>query len=202
MAIACQGAPFPPEVLLMGLRGSVADPRSTRHVEALREARGGEGEHATMNRWGITESPPLAEALPRRKRAVWGRWRMEESDVKGKGPWRSGSRAVDTPGQTMDCRLTAPRDTEAARRWRQKALRRHGLPATMAMDGSAATAAAMQSSNEAPGTHLSLRQVPYLTHIVAQEHRAVKRVTRPRLGGKACDAAQDTLVGIALRPRL
>ena len=34
--------------------------------------------------------------------------------------------------------------------------------------------------------------------IVEQDHRAVKRVTRPMLGFKAFDAAQDTLVGIEL----
>jgi putative transposase len=33
---------------------------------------------------------------------------------------------------------------------------------------------------------------------VEQDHRAVKRVTRPMLGFKSFDAAQDTLVGIEL----
>jgi transposase-like protein len=35
-------------------------------------------------------------------------------------------------------------------------------------------------------------------HTIEQDHRAVKRVTRPMLGFKAFDAAQDTLVGIEL----
>ena len=35
-------------------------------------------------------------------------------------------------------------------------------------------------------------------NIVEQDHRAVKRVTRPMLGFKAFEAAQDTLVGIEL----
>jgi putative transposase len=43
-----------------------------------------------------------------------------------------------------------------------------------------------------------IRQVKYLHNIVEQDHRAVKRVTRPMLGCKAFDAAQDTLVGIEL----
>ena len=33
---------------------------------------------------------------------------------------------------------------------------------------------------------------------MAQDHRAVKRVTRPMLGFKSFDAAQGTLVGIEL----
>jgi putative transposase len=34
--------------------------------------------------------------------------------------------------------------------------------------------------------------------MVEQDHRAVKRVTRPMLGFKSFEAAHDTLVGIAL----
>ena len=40
--------------------------------------------------------------------------------------------------------------------------------------------------------------VKYLNNIVEQDHRAVKRVTRPMLGFKSFDAAQSTLVGIEL----
>ena len=35
-------------------------------------------------------------------------------------------------------------------------------------------------------------------HTIEQDHRGVKRVTRPMLGFKAFTAAQDTLVGIEL----
>jgi transposase-like protein len=35
-------------------------------------------------------------------------------------------------------------------------------------------------------------------HTIEQDHRGVKQVTRPMLGFKSFDAAQDTLVGIEL----
>jgi transposase-like protein len=35
-------------------------------------------------------------------------------------------------------------------------------------------------------------------HVVEQDHRAVKRLTRPMLGFKTFEAAQATLVGIEL----
>ena len=38
----------------------------------------------------------------------------------------------------------------------------------------------------------------YLNNVVEQDHRAVKRVTRPMLGCKSFDAAQCTLVGVEL----
>ena len=38
----------------------------------------------------------------------------------------------------------------------------------------------------------------YFNNLVERDHRAVKRVTRPMLGFKSFEAAQDTLVGIEL----
>src|SRR2546428_7167688 len=52
--------------------------------------------------------------------------------------------------------------------------------------------------NEEHGTHIVIRQVKYLNNVVEQDHRGVKRITRPMLGFKAFDAAQSTLVGIEL----
>ena len=72
------------------------------------------------------------------------------------------------------------------------------MPERMTVDGSAANAAAIKRDHEAHGTHIIIRQVKYLTNVVAQDHRAVKRVTRPMLGFKSFDAAQVTLAGIEL----
>ena len=66
------------------------------------------------------------------------------------------------------------------------------------IDGSAANEAAIKSYNEAHGTAIVIRQVKYLNNIVEQDHRAVKRMTRPMLGFKSFAAAQATLVGIEL----
>src|SRR5262249_42753253 len=119
-----------------------------------------------------------------------------ETYIKVKGQWRSLYRAVDKYGQTIDFLLTAHRDKEAALRFLKKAIRRNGLPETITIDGSDAKEAAIKCYNEAHGTAIIIRQVKYLNNIVEQDHRAVKRVTRPMLEFKASDAAQDTLVGI------
>jgi putative transposase len=68
----------------------------------------------------------------------------------------------------------------------------------MTIDGSEANEAAIKHYNEAHGTHIIIRQVKYLNNVVEQDHRAVKRVTRPMLGFKSFDAAQVTLAGIEL----
>jgi len=105
---------------------------------------------------------------------------------------------VDQTGQTIDFLLTEQRDEHAAKRFLTKASRRHGVPEKIPIDGSAAHEAAIKSYNAAHGTALAIRKTTYLNTIVEQDHRGVKRITRPRLGFKAFDPAQATLVGIEL----
>src|SRR5918911_1169905 len=198
MAIDFKGAHFPPEVILMGVRWYVAYPLSTRHVEELMEERGVEVDHATINRWVIKYSPLLEEAFHRRKRQVWVSWGMDETYIKVKGEWRYLYRAVDKHGDTIDFLLTKERDEQAAKRFLTKAIRRHGVPEKITIDGSAANEAAIKSYNEEHGTAIEIRKVKYLNNIVEQDHRGVQRVKRPMLGFKSFEAAQDTLVGIEL----
>jgi len=98
--------------------------------------------------------------------------------------------------------LTAHRETEAARRLLKKAIRRHGGPEMITIDGRDAHEAAITRDHEAHGPHRISRQVHDCTNIVAQAHRAVKRVTRPMVGFQSFDAAPETRVGIARMPRL
>src|SRR5262245_31159049 len=202
MAVSFKGAHCPQEIMLPGVRWSVASLLNTRQVEELLRARGVHVAHSTVNRWVITDSPRLAEAFHHRQRPGWISWRMDETDITITGQWYDLDRAVDTHGQTRDVRLTEPRDQEAARRFLQTAIRRHGGPELITMDGRDAHAATSKRENPEYGTPSSIRQGKYCNHLVEQEHRGVKRVPRPMLGWNEFDAAQDTLVGLELRPRL
>jgi putative transposase len=94
--------------------------------------------------------------------------------------------------------LTAQRDEAAAKRFLTKATHRHGVPEKITIDGSAANETAIKSYNAAHGTAIDIRKIKYLNNIVEQDHRGVKRVTRPMLGFKSFDAAQCTLTGVEL----
>ena len=198
MAISLKGAHFPRDVILMGVRWYVAYPLSTRHVEELMAERGVAVDHSTINRWTVKYSPLLEEAFHRRKRPVWLSWRMDETYIKVQGQWRYLYRAVDKSGATIDFLLTEHRDKEAALRFLKKAIRRNGVPETITIDGSAANEAAIKSYNVEHGTAIAIRQIKYLNNIVEQDHRAVKRITRPMLGFKSFEAAQCTLAGVEL----
>src|SRR4030095_2259044 len=123
---------------------------------------------------------------------------MDETYIQVKGEWYYLYRAVDKHGQTIDFLLTEERDERAAKRFLTKAIRRHGVPEKITIDGSAANEAAIKSYNTEHGTTIAIRTIKYLNNIVEQDHRGVKRVTRPMLGFKAFDAAQATLTGIEL----
>jgi transposase-like protein len=161
MAVSCKGAHFPKDIMLMGIRWSVAYPLRTRHVADLMLARGVHMAHSTINRWVVKYSPPLEEAFHRRKRPVWVSWRMDETYVRVKGEWRYLYRAVDKHGQTIDFLLTAQRDKDAALQCLKKAIPRHGVPETIPIDGSEANATAIRAYNEEDGTAIPLRQVKY-----------------------------------------
>jgi putative transposase len=72
------------------------------------------------------------------------------------------------------------------------------VPETITIDGSEANAAAIRHYNTKHKTAITMRQVRYLNNVVEQDHRAVKRITRPLLGFKSVEAAQSTLAGIEL----
>jgi putative transposase len=198
MPVSFKGAHFPQDIILMSVRWYVAYPLSYRHVEELMFERGVHVDHATIQRWVVKYSPQLEVAFHRCKRPVQVSWRMDETYIKIKGDWRYLYRAVDKHGQTIDFLLTEHRDQEAALRFLQKAIRRQGVPEKITIDGSDANEAAIKRYNEAHGTSIEIRQIKYLNNLVEQDHRSVKRVTRPMLGFQSFAAAQDTLTGIEL----
>jgi putative transposase len=94
--------------------------------------------------------------------------------------------------------LTEHRDERAAKRFLTKAIRRPGVPEKITIDGSAANEAAIKSYKAAHSTAIAIRTITYLNNMVEQDHRGVKRITRPMLGCKSFATTHDTLVGIEL----
>jgi putative transposase len=196
--LSFKGAHFPPDIILTCVRWYVAYPLSYRHVEELMEERGVPIDHATIQRWVVKYGPQLEEAFHRRKRLVRGGWRMDETYIKVKGRWRYLYRVVNKTGQTIDFLLTEERDEQAAKRFLTRAVRRHGVPARITIDGSAANEVAIMRYNEEHGTSIEIRQLKYLNNMIEQDHHGVTRITRPMLGFKSFEAAQYTLAGVEL----
>ena len=123
---------------------------------------------------------------------------LDETYISVKGQWKYLYRAVDKAGRTVDFLLTAKRDRKAASRFLRKAIDQCGVPQKITIDKSGANTAAVESYNVEQESGIELRQVKYLNNIVEQDHRAVKRMTRPMLGFKSFWSAAITLAGIEL----
>ena len=105
---------------------------------------------------------------------------------------------MDKYGETIDFLLTAKRDTKAALRYLRKAIGSNGKPSLINIDQSGANTAAIKRYNAEESTRIKIRQCKYLNNIVEQDHRLIKRITKPMLGFKNFLCAQATLAGIEL----
>lgn len=123
---------------------------------------------------------------------------MDETYVKVKGEWKYFYRAVDKNNNTIDFLLTAKRDKKAVLRFFNKAIGNNGQPSLVNIDKSGSNKVAINTYNEVNNTHIEIRQCKYLNNVVEQDHRFVKRLTRPMLGFKNFYCTQKTLAGIEL----
>lgn len=193
-----KGSHFERDVILWGVRWYVAYPISYRHLEEMMEERGVEVDHSTLNRRVVKYAPQLEGQFRPHKKPVGSSWRLDETYVKIRGNWKYLYRAVDKAGATVDFLLTAKRDRKAALRFLRKAIGQHGAPQKITIDKSGANMAAIESYNVEHETDIEIRRVKYLNNIVEQDHRAVKRLTRPTLGFKSFRSAAATLAGVEL----
>ncbi|MEQ1816776.1 MAG: IS6 family transposase [Nitrosomonas sp.] len=194
----CKGMRFPIEVILVCIRWYAAYPLSSRHLEEMMEERGVTIDHSTVSRWAIRFLALLEKIFRKYKRPVGGSWRMDEIYIKVKGVWKYLYRAVDRDGKTIDFLLTAKRDKAAAKHFFDKAMQANGVPEKVTMDKSGANKAAIDEINANREKPMVVRQVKYLNNIVEQDHRAVKRITKPMLGFKSFQSAKNILAGIEL----
>ena len=116
--------------------------------------------------------------------------------MKIKGKWAYLYRAVDKDGHTIDFLLTPTRDRDAAEAFLRKAIHTQGAPEKITIDQRGSNTAAIQHYNKTHKTAIVIRQCKYLNNVVEQDHRAVKRLTRPMLGFKSFWSARCTLAGI------
>ena len=158
--------------------------------------RGIDVDHSTVHRWAIKLLPVLEKAFRRRKLPVGKSWRMDETYIRVKGDWKYLYRAVDKNGNTIDFLLRARRERTAARRYLEKAIARNSVPETVTIDKSGANLAALEAINADREATIKIRQSKYLNNVVEQDHRAIKRRTRPMLGFKTFRCARILLAGI------
>jgi transposase-like protein len=163
--------------------------------------------HATVHRWVVRYSPELLERFNSRKRAVSGKWHVDETYIKVRGRWTYLYRAIDSNGDTVEFWFSERRNPAAAKRFLSKALKRHGRPERIVIDGSQTNRKAILSCDTADRLQnrsgrdlkpIRIRQSAYLNNRIEQDHRAIKRRIRPMLGFKSLNSARVILGGIEM----
>src|SRR5215475_3922812 len=153
-------------------------------------------DHSMLNRWVVKYAPQFEKQFRRRQPPVGKSWRLDETYVRVKGEWKYLHRAVDKDGHTIDFLLTPQRDRAAAEAFLRKAIRNQGLPEKIPIDQSGSNTAAIKRYNRTHKAAIAIRSSKYLNNLVEQDHRAVKRLTRPMLGFKSFWAARGTIAGM------
>ena len=124
-----------------------------------------------------------------------------------RGQWKYLYRAVDSNGDTVEFWFSEQRNLTAAKRFLRKALKRHGRPERIVIDGSQTNREAILSCDAESRLQdhsrrrlkpIRIRQSQYLNNRIEQDHRAIKRRVRPMLGFKSVDSARVILGGIEL----
>ena len=205
--ISFKGAHFPKDIILYAVFFYVRYGVSYRDLEEIMAERSVKVDHATLNRWVIDYSPLIAAEAKKRKRPVASSWRMDETYVKVKGQWVYLYRAVDKFGDTIDFRVSEHRDEAAATAFFKQAIDANGFPKKVVMDKSGANYAGLENINTMlmlAGliSFVKMLQVKYLNNLIEQDHRFIKKTTKPMMGFKAFHSAQATIVGIETAHRI
>ena len=202
-----KGRHFDRTVILLCVRWYLAYNLSLWNLEETMAERGISVDHATIHRWVIRYSPELLERFNLRKRAVTGKWHLDETYIKVRGRWRYLYRAIDSNGDTVEFWFSERRNLTAAKLFLSKALKRHGRPERIVIDGSQTNREAILACDTADRLRdrsrrklkpIRIRQSAYLNNRIEQDHRAVKRRIRSMLGFKAIRSARVILGGIEL----
>ena len=197
---AFRGRHFEAEIILVCVRWYLRFGLSFRNLEEIMAERSVSVDHVTIWRWVQRYAPELNRRCRPELRPTNGSWRVDETYLRVAGKWTYLYRAVDSTGATIDFLLSAKRDTNAAKRFFQKALRSpgHPRPRVINVDGNPAYPKAISELKRSGelGRRCRCRPVRYLNNIVEQDHRSIKRRVRSSQGFRSFHSAARTIEGI------
>jgi transposase, IS6 family len=212
---------FEAEIILLCVRWYLRYALSYRDLEEMMLERGLQVDHTTIYRWVQRYAPELEKRCRPHLKACNDSWRVDETYIKIKKVWVYLYRAVDSQGNTLEFLLSPTRDADAAKCFFLKALRSsarsasgacpmdeaetasslsvacQSVPRVINVDKNAASPKAIADLKAAGilPDHVELRQIKYLNNMVEQDHRFIKRLTKPGMGFFSFETAWRTLQG-------
>ena len=157
---------------------------------------------STVLRWVVRYAPEFEKCWRVYERPVGDSCRVDETYLKVGGQWMYLYRSVDKQGKTVESYLSRTRDVTAAKAFFRKALKRHGEPRVITLDGFEPSHAALRRMgmnnefNYRWDDPVQIRNCPYLNNVVEQDHRRIKSRVAPMLGFKRFFNARRVLSGV------
>ena len=193
---------FEPALILQCVRWYLRYALSYRDLEDMMRERGLCVDHTTIYRWVQRYAPEIDKRCRPFLRRTNDSYRIDETYVRVAGAWTYLYRGVDSNGDTLDFLLRATRDRKAAIAFFRKTLgAAHPTPPrVVTVDKNPAYPVAVEAVRHEGlvRPRSNLRQCKYLNNIIEQDHRFIKRRTRPMLGFKRFTTAWRTLRGIEI----
>jgi transposase-like protein len=139
-----------------------------RDLVAMMAERGVAVSHTTILRWVQRFVPEFEKRWNRYAPPVGSSWRVDETYIKVCGRWTYLYRAVDRQGYTVDFLLSEHRDIAAAEQFFTRAIKQHGPPERITVDGYPATHSAiseLKTKNVLP-QDTKVRTSKYLNNLI------------------------------------
>ncbi|GHO63572.1 IS6 family transposase [Ktedonobacter sp. SOSP1-52] len=190
---------FQADIILLCVRWYLRYALSYRDLKEMMRERGLSVDHTTIYRWVQHYASEIERRCRPHVKSTTDSWRVDETYVKVKKEWVYLYRTVDSQGNTLEFLLSTTRDTQAAKRFFAKALgASHTVtPRVITVDKNAAYPKALNELKAAGDLAASceLRQSKYLNNLIEQDHRCIKRLTKPGMGFFSLETAWRTLQG-------
>jgi IS6 family transposase len=157
-------------------------------------------DHTTIFRWVQRYAPEINKRIRPHLKMSGTSYRLDETYIKVGQQWKYLYRALDKEGNTIEFMLSAKRDIAAAKRFFRKMMRadHRRLPFSISVDKHASYPDAFTASQEEKilPKDCNLRRTKYLTNIVEQDHRFIRRKWRVMQCFRSFHTAERTLDGI------
>ncbi len=164
------------------------------------QERGLSVDHVTAWRWVQRYAPEINKRMRPHLKMAGASYRIDETYVKAGKSWKYLYRALDKEGNTIEFMLSAKRDISAAKRFFKKVMGadHRRLPFSISVDKHASYPGAFTASQEDKVLSFDcrLRRTKYLTNIVEQDHRFIRRRWRAMQCFRSFHTAERTLEGI------
>jgi transposase-like protein len=157
-------------------------------------------DHTTIFRWVQRYAPEINKRMRSHLKLAGASYRIDETYIKVGKQWKYLYRALDKEGNTIEFMLSAKRDIPAVKRFFKKMMRadHRRLPFSISVDKNASYPDAFTASQEDKVLPIDcrLRRTKYLTNIVEQDHRFIRRRWRAMQCLRSFHTAERTIEGV------